>query len=168
MKDIHKGDIMLEHRFYNGEYGKHIVNINKDSKETIIRYVCNLENTNKFKIIIGEKDLIEIINKEFPLDNQEKIPLANREYTVAELSERIRHRLYYLDNTVTVKEDINEILHVINSMVNVKDYEFLIGVDSVNNIETIHSTINEAFRILEVEDFTLYVYDGVDSNENIS
>lgn len=167
----------VAHKVINGKYGKHIVNENKDDIETLVSYVCNLENMNKFKIIIGSNNIKTIINQNFNLEDETKLPFVkgtvtvddevkNEYYSVKELSEKIRHRLYHIKHNDKVVEVFKELFGDINAMVNVKEKEFLIGLDkSKKNIDTIYNTIKETFDMLEINNYTIYVYEGVEKWE---
>lgn len=167
----------VAHKVINGKYGKHIVNENKDDIETLVSYVCNLENMNKFKIIIGSNNIKTIINQNFNLEDETKLPFVkgtvtvddevkNEYYSVKELSEKIRHRLYHIKHNDKVVEVFKELFSDINAMVNVKQKDFLIGLDkSKKNIDTIYNTIKETFDMLEINNYTIYVYEGVEKWE---
>lgn len=169
---------MVEHVVKDGVYGKHITNVNVDTIETLIGYICNLENVNTFKILIGHNNIKAKINEFYDLESEAVVPLAksvtkNKDgeevrnlFTVKELSEKIRHRLYHIKNNDKEAEVFKELLSDINSMVDVKNNIFLVGIDkSKKNIDNIYNVIKESFDMLEITNYTIYVYEGVENGK---
>ena len=176
---------MVKHSVIDGKYGKHITNENKDDIGTLLGYICNLDNMNKFKIFIGGNNIKTIINQDFNLEDETKLPFIKNTiklednigdeskpqekheyYTVKELSEKVRHRLYHIKHNDKVVEVFKELFSDINAMVNVKQKEFLIGIDKTKkNIDNIYNTIKETFDMLEINNYTIYVYEGVEKWE---
>lgn len=166
---------MVKHTIKDGVYGKHITNEKVDTVDTLLGYICNLDNINAFKILIGHNNIKTMINEFYNLENESQVPIVKsitenedgveikNYFTVKELSEKIRHRLYHIKNNDKEVEVFKELLSDINAMVNVKDKEFLIGIDkSKKNIDRIYNTIKESFDMLEIENYTIYTYEGVE------
>lgn len=169
---------MVQHKVKNGIYGKHITNENIDTIETLIGYICNLENVNTFKILIGHNNIKTKINEFYDLESDAVVPLTksvttNKDgeevrnlFTVKELSEKIRHRLYHIKNNDKVIDVLKELISDINAMVNVKNNTFIVGIDkSRKNIDKLYNTIKESFDMLEIENYTIYVYEGVENGK---
>lgn len=176
---------MVKHSILDGEYGKHITNEKVDDIDTLIGYICNVENVNKFKILIGGNNIKANINNHFNLEDDTRLPFIKNTvklednigdeskpqekheyYTVKELSEKVRHRLYHIKHNDKVLSVFKELFSDINAMVNVKQKEFLIGIDKTKkNIEPIYKLIKETFDMLEIENYTIYVYEGVENGK---
>lgn len=155
---------MIEHRLYNGKYGKHIINKTQDTIETLVRYVCNLENTNKYKIIIGNDIVVDTIEKEFPLEDHTIIQLGLQKYKISDLSKRIRHRLYFIKDDFSVISVMSEILEDIKEFIKTSkadDFEIIIGIDS-KNIETYKKYLDDKLKELNLENNIIYYYEGVE------
>ena len=169
---------MVEHKVVDGKYGRHIFNTNKDTYDTIITYICNLDNINSFKIMIGSNKIKQMVNEYYDLEDTTQVPIVKSTstkedgteekifFTVQELSEKIRHRLYHIKHNDKVIDVLKELLSDIHSMVDVKQKHFLIGLDNTKkDISNIYNTIKEAFDILEIKNYTIYVYEGVEKWE---
>lgn len=165
---------MVQHKVEDGKYGKHIVNEKVDTIDTLLGYICNLDNINAFKILIGSNNIKTMINEFYDLNDESNVPIVKSievdddknekkvYYTVKELSTKIRHRLYHIKNNDKEVDIFKELFNDINAMVNVKTKEFIIGIDkSKKNIDKIYNVIKETFDILEIENYTIFVYEGV-------
>ena len=81
-----------------------------------------------------------IVDVKRPLTKNKDGEEVRNLFTVKELSEKIRHRLYHIKNNDKEAEVFKELLSDINSMVDVKNNVFLIGIDkSKKNIDNIYN-----------------------------
>lgn len=154
--------VMTEHRLIHSNLGKHVVNKNRDDVGNMLKYIFNLENINHFKFIVGTGKLKRRINSDYNLDSLEKVQLGKQEFTVKDLSEQIRFRSYFIKNDNTVLEVIKELLHDVNALVDVTKKDFIVGIDNCKNAETIILQFKEIFDILEIKNYEIYIYDGIE------
>lgn len=151
---------MIAHKVLKKEYGNHIINEKIDTVETLIRYICNVKNVTNFKILIGQNNIVNFLNKEFPLDAVGEINIMDKKYTLKEINNGIRNNLYFIKNKKEVLSIIEEIF--IDKYNDIKKEKLLIGIVRDLNIDSIYNKIKELIEKYNITDYEIYVYDGVE------
>lgn len=151
---------MIAHKLLKKEYGNHIINEKIDTVETLIRYICNVKNVTNFKILIGQNNIVNFLNKEFPLDAVGEINIMDKKYTLKEINNGIRNNLYFIKNKKEVLSIIEEIF--IDKYNDIKKEKLLIGIVRDLNIDSIYNKIKELIEKYNITDYEIYVYDGVE------
>lgn len=153
---------MIAHKVLKKEYGNHIINDKIDTIETLIRYICNVNNVTNIKLLIGNKNVIKFIEREFPLEVDGEIQIANKKFTYKELNHGIRNELYFIRNKKQILNIIKEFFS--DNQNKIKENKLLIGIVKDINIDILYNTIKELLDYYSITNYEIYVYEGI-SNE---